>query len=115
MKHFVLNRLLSALALLLCAFAAWAVSLVQWRTSWRLFIPFVFLTFVLALGAMYGRMVGILGSIIAALVFARFMYEPLGSLRVEHQAARSSLAWMLLAGVTLSFLLLPASAHGKHR
>lgn len=108
------DRLWSALAVLLCAIAAWAVSLIQWR-SWRVFVPFAFLLFVLALGFVYGRMVGILGSIIAALVFAHSLYEPIGSLRVEQQTARSSLAWMLLAGVSLSYLLLPSSTHRQHK
>lgn len=115
MKTQLFDRLWAALALLFCALAAWAVSLVQWR-SWRLFVPFAFLILVLALGALYGRTVGILGSIVAALIFAHFMYEPLGSVWVDQRAARSSIAWMLLAGVSLSYLLLPASTgHRKHR
>ncbi len=109
------DRLWAALALLLCALAARAVSLIHWR-SWAMFVPFVFLLLVLALGAVYGRMVGILGSIIAALVFAHFLYEPIGSVRVDSHDARSALAWMLLAGVSLSYLLLPSSAgHRRHR
>jgi len=114
MKIFPLDRLGRVLALVVCGLAAWGVSLVQWRASWRVFVPFVFLLLVLLLGALYGRTVGILGSIIAALVFAHSMYEPVGSLYVDQQAARSSLAWMLLAGVSLSYLLLPSSSHG-HR
>jgi K+-sensing histidine kinase KdpD len=114
MKIFPSDRLWRVLALLLCSLAAWGVSMVHWRASWRGFVPFGFLLLVLALGAMYGRTVGILGSVIAALVFAHSMYEPVGSLYVDQQAARSSLAWMLLAGVSLSFLLLPPSA-SHHR
>lgn len=115
MKPLWLERLWRALALLLCALGAWAFSLVPWRTSLRVFVPFAFLLIVLALGLVYGRMVGILGSIIAALVFARFMYEPVGSIRVDQQTARASLAWMLLAGVSLSFLLLPSSPRQQRK
>jgi K+-sensing histidine kinase KdpD len=115
MKSQIFDRLWAALALLICAFAAWAVSLVQWR-SWRYVVPFAFLIVVLALGAIYGRTVGILGSVIAALIFARFLYEPIGSVWIDQRAARSNIAWMLLTGVSLSYLLLPASAsHHKHR
>jgi K+-sensing histidine kinase KdpD len=64
--------------------------------------------FVLALGMLFGRTVGILGSIIGALVFARSLYVPLGSFSIQDQGARSGVAWMLLAGVTLSYLLLPS-------
>lgn len=114
MKERFLNRLWPAVAVLLCALGAWAVSLVQWR-SWQLFVPFVFLLLVLALGAVYGRIVGILGSIIAALIFARFMYEPIGSVWIDQHAARSSLAWMILTGVSLSYLLLPASTGHRNQ
>ncbi len=115
MKQELLDRLGKALALLVCALSAWAISLIHWR-SLRLFVPFAFLVLVLALGAVYGRTVGILGSIVAALVFARYLYEPIGSLHIDQHDARSSLAWMLLAGISLSFLLLPASAgHHRHR
>ncbi len=112
MKKRVVAKLAPALALLLCASAAWVVTLVRWTPAAHEVVPFAFLVVVLALGMVFGRKVGILGSLIAAAVFAYSMYQPLGSIRVADQGARSGLAWMLLAGVTVSYLLLPPHGLG---
>jgi K+-sensing histidine kinase KdpD len=97
-----------AAALALCTVAAWLVTLVKWNPPAQEFIPFAFLGVVLALGWVFGRMVGIIGSVVSALVFAHLMYAPVGSFQIADQGARSGVAWMLLAGVSLSYLLLPA-------
>jgi K+-sensing histidine kinase KdpD len=113
MRDRLLQYISATLAVVACGLAAWAVSLVHWDPQWRALVPFAFLAVVLGLGALYGRMVGMLGSIVSALVFARSLYPPLGSLAVQEPASRSTLAWMLLAGVALSFLLLPPSRTAK--
>jgi len=52
-------------------------------------------------------MVGILGSITSAVIFAHLLYAPLHSIRVDDTAARASLAWMILAGIAIPYLVLP--------
>ncbi len=113
MRNRVARRIGPAAALLLCAIAAWLATLVKWSPSSQELVPFAFLVVVLALGILFGRSVGVLGSVIAALVFAYSLYHPVHSLRVADPGARSSLAWMLLAGVTLSYLLLPLHGIGS--
>uniref|UniRef100_UPI003979B23F hypothetical protein n=1 Tax=Salmonella sp. SAL4434 TaxID=3159889 RepID=UPI003979B23F len=49
----------------------------------------------------------VLGSILAGLVFAWFLYAPLGSIRVNDSSARGNLGWMVLAAVAVSNLLFP--------
>ena len=115
MKERIANAALASSVLLLCAAAAWSVSQFGWKHPYQLLLPFVFLVVVLALGSRYGRAVGMLGSITSALIFAHALYRPVGSFFVAEQAARSALAWALLAGVTLSFLLLPTGAEVQHR
>jgi len=110
MKGNLVHRLLPLVALLACGLLAWSATLIKWTSPLQELVPFIVLGIVLGLGMLFGRLVGILGSVIAAAILAYSMYEPLGSLRVANQAARSAVAWMLLAGVTLSYLLLPA--HG---
>jgi K+-sensing histidine kinase KdpD len=110
-KRYLARHLGPAIGVALCAAGAWAVTLFKWQSA-RELVPVVFLVFVLALGMLFGRTVGILGSIIGALMFARSLYLPLGSFRVSDPGARSGIAWMLLAGVTLSYLLLPSQ--GDH-
>lgn len=96
-----------ALPLALCAVVAWVLSLLPWDVSTRVFLPFGFLVVILALGAYWGRDVGMLASVVSAMVFAWALYRPVHSIEVSNPDARASLAWMLLAGVSLSFLLLP--------
>ena len=107
MKTYLARHIGPALAVLFCGVAAWALTLVKWE-SVRDLVPFAFLVVVLALGLAFGRTVGILGSMVSAAVFAHSLYQPLGSLRIADTGARSGVAWMLLAGVTLSYLLLPS-------
>jgi len=106
------DGLIALSALLLCGVAAWSISQLGWASSHREFLPFAFLGLVLFLGFRYGRAVGMLGSVVSAAVFAFALYQPVGSLAVSDDAARSALAWAMLAGVSASFLLLPT--HGGH-
>jgi K+-sensing histidine kinase KdpD len=114
MKEKAANALLAASSLLLCAAAAWSVSQFGWQTSHRLVVPFAFLALVLILGFRYGRAVGMLGSILSALIFAHALYQPVGSFFVSDQTARAALAWAILVGVSASFLLLPTAEDRRH-
>jgi len=102
-------------ALAACAAAAWTLSQFPWRAGTRTLVPFGFLLILFAIGAFWGRGVGIAGSLVAAVIFAHELFLPVDSLSISNADARSSLAWMLLAGVSLSFLLLPGgpSPHRK--
>ena len=77
------------------------------HSNFRLFVPLGFVVVLIALAARFGVMVSVLGSLLAAMIFAQRLYEPAGSLRVEQLAARENLAWMILAAVSLSYLLFP--------
>jgi K+-sensing histidine kinase KdpD len=96
-----------ALPLALCALVAWVLSLLPWDMAMRIFLPFAFLAVILVIGAYWGRNVGMLASVVSAMVFAWVLYRPVNSMAVDNPQARASLAWMVLAGVSLSFLLLP--------
>ena len=71
------------------------------------FLPLVFVIVIVAVAVRYGVMVGILGSITSAVIFAHLLYAPLHSIRVDDTAARASLAWMILAGIAIHYLVLP--------
>ncbi len=80
----------------------------------RRLVPAAFVVLVVGVALRFGALAGILGSLAGAVIFARWLYPPLGSLRVENAAARDHLGWMLLAGISLSYLLAVPGVTGKH-
>lgn len=79
----------------------------------NVFLPFLFVIVIVAVAARYGVMVGILGSIVSAVIFAHLLYSPLGSLQVDDITARSALAWMVLGGIAVPYLVLPGLRSNK--
>ncbi len=109
MRQFLDHLAKPAAGLLLCAALAFAVSLFAAPRPWRGTVPLAFSLVIFLLAAHYGRAVALFGSVAAAFIFAAVLYQPLGSIRVENPAEKSSLAWMLLGSITLSYLLLPGN------
>ena len=60
-----------------------------------------------------GIAVGIIGSLLSAAIFATTLFSPLGSLWISDLTARRNLAWMVLAGVVLSYLFAPSNSAQK--
>jgi K+-sensing histidine kinase KdpD len=97
----------------ICGFAAIVV--------WRLFggshyaglLPLGFVAVVLACARYFGALAGTLGSITAAVVFARF-YPP-DSFAVADNLARTSLALMVLTGTVFSWFLAASREHKRMR
>lgn len=112
MKKYLYHNVVRGVALLFLAAAAWAITFIRWEPVQGV-IPIAFVAMALGLGMLFGRTVGVLGSIVGALVFSYSLYQPLGSLSIKDQGARADVGWMLLAGVSLSYLLLPS--HHDHR
>jgi K+-sensing histidine kinase KdpD len=97
----------TAWGLVLCsALAVGSAYLFSNRPS-NVILPFLFVVVIVAIAARYGVMVGILGSVVSAAIFARMLYAPLHSFRVADVTARAALAWMILGGVAIPYLVLP--------
>ena len=77
------------------------------QTRLKLVLPLICLAIVLALAARFGVATGVLGSTFSALLLAYFVYAPAHSLRVANSDERASLSWLLLGGISLSFLFTP--------
>lgn len=92
------------LGILLSTAAAGAVSALvrHHAANW---VPIGFLLVVLIVALWFGTAAGILSSLLAALVFAIWLYAPVGHVAVQSAGARANLGWMILAGTSLSFLL----------
>ncbi len=104
----------NAAVLVVCAASAVVAGLLFGSRSSRFVIPIVFIA-LLVLGAMrYGALVGVVGSVLAGGIFAYLLYPPLHSLQVQDSGDRSQLAWVVLAGVALSYLLAGPGPHARH-
>jgi K+-sensing histidine kinase KdpD len=77
---------------------------------WKDVVPLVFTVVLLVVAAIFGFRAGVLGTVLAALVFAAFLFGPTRSLGVASDSARSNLGWMLLIGLVFSFLFAPPTS-----
>ena len=102
----LLSVLDTAIGTLLCASVALILALVFNKSRIELVLPLICLAMVLAVAARFGVATGVLGSITSALLLAYFVYAPDG-FRVGNADARASLSWLLLGGISLSFLFTP--------
>jgi K+-sensing histidine kinase KdpD len=66
-------------------------------------IPIVFLGVIILCSRYFGLLAGILGSVLAASIFAFFLFEPYGSFQVNDHQALSNLGLLLFAGIALSY------------
>src|SRR3569832_1225213 len=114
MRDFFLIALRTTTGVLLSAAAAVALAVFATGKPLRNYIPWIFVLILIALTARFGPMVSLIGSVIAVIVFARRVYAPVGSVAVNDDAAKASLAWMALISVVSAYLLFPPS-HPRHR
>ena len=81
-----------------------AVLVVLVRGSARSSLVPIFFIFVVVVCARYfGLLAGIFGSIGASALFALFLFQPYGTLRVNNHEALSNLGLLLFAGIALSY------------
>ena len=99
---------------IICSLAAIGAIAASEGHSWKNMVPLVFTVVLLIIAAFFGAKAGILGTVLAALVFALFLFSPTGNVSVANESARSNLGWMLLIGIGFSFLFAPPSS-GLHR
>jgi K+-sensing histidine kinase KdpD len=75
-------------------------------------VPFAFAGVLILLSWRFGALVSVVGSLMAVLIFADFLYSPRG-LHVESEVARANLAWMVLLAVAGSYLLFPPQVRSR--
>jgi K+-sensing histidine kinase KdpD len=103
----LLSLLDTAIGTLLCASVALVLALVFSKTRLEFALPLICLAVVLAVAARFGVATGVLGSIVSAFLFAYFVYSPEGSFHIASHDARANVSWLLLGGISLSFLFTP--------
>ena len=100
----------AAIGAALSGLAAIAATAFSAGHPWKDMVPLVFTAVLLFIAGIFGSRAGVLGTVLAALVFAAFLFGPTGSLGVASDAARSNLGWMLLIGLVFSFLFAPRNS-----
>ena len=95
---------------LICGLAAAAASVIAAGYTWRVFVPLIFTLVLVVVARIFGARAGIAGTALAALVFSMLLFNPLGKMQVSDAAARTNLGWMLLIGLTFSFLFAPPTS-----
>jgi two-component system, OmpR family, sensor histidine kinase KdpD len=92
------------LGALSCSVIAVVLSEFLQKNSFKAALPICFLLVILLVALRFGTMAGTLGTIVATVIFAFYLFEPLHSLEVASQAGRNNLLWMFLGGLVLSDL-----------
>lgn len=100
---------------LICGIAALGVCGFAAGHAWETTVPLIFSSLLLTVAFFFGASAGILGTLLATVVFAAVLFSPVGSVRVNSMAARSNLGWMLLIGVAFSLLFAPPTSGFRRR
>ena len=90
---------------LFCAALAAVMAAIYPASGHRTILPLLFIVVLLAVALRFGAAASVLGAFAAALIFAYFLFAPIGSLKVETEAARQNLAWMLLLGIPAGYFV----------
>ena len=109
-RQALLKRADTLIGAVLCGSAAAIVSVFSASYNWRVVVPLVFTAVLLFIASIFGLRAGVLGTLLAALIFAAFLFTPLGSVRVSNDAARANLGWMMLIGLGFSLLFAPPNS-----
>ena len=100
----------AAIGGLICVLAAVGLSAAADGHTWKNLVPLIFTAVLLLIAALLGARAGILGTLLAAVIFASFLFGPIGSIQVANESARANLGWMLLIGIGFSFLFAPPTS-----
>jgi K+-sensing histidine kinase KdpD len=100
----------AAMGAAISGLAAVGATMVAEGHPWKDIVPLVFTVVLLVVAALFGVRAGVIGTVLAALVFAAFLLTPTGSLNVANDSARNNLGWMLLIGLVFSFLFAPPTS-----
>jgi K+-sensing histidine kinase KdpD len=68
-------------------------------------VPIAFIVIITLVAIRCGALAGMVGALTAAVIFAYFLYKPLGTVSVDDPVARMNLAWLVLGGLACSYLL----------
>lgn len=99
----------------ICALTALAASALAAGRSWQSWMPLAFTAVLFLTALLFGSRAGLLGSVLAALIFSLFLFAPIGKIAVADPTARMNLGWMTLTGIAFSLLFAPPRSRFPRR
>jgi len=100
----------AAIGGLVCALAALALTAAANGHAWKNLAPLIFTVVLLIIAGLFGARAGIIGTVLAGMIFASFLFNPMGNIQVADESARGNLGWMMLIGIGFSFLFAPPTS-----
>jgi K+-sensing histidine kinase KdpD len=100
-------KLKPLLGTVLCGALAVAISLMGQGKPGKSTLPIWFLAAVMLIIFRFGSLAGVLGTIASGIIFAVYLFEPLGQLAVHNEVQKNNLIWMVLVGLALSIFGCP--------
>jgi hypothetical protein len=97
---------MTAIGGLLCGLAAACVGAIASGHPWAANVPLLFCPLLIVAAEVFGSRAGTLGTVLSALVFGSLLFQGNSN---ANGAYRANLAWMLLIGISFSFLFAPPS------
>jgi K+-sensing histidine kinase KdpD len=104
------SLLKTALGAVICAWSAALTCILLHGREVGAALPVAFLAIVVLVAIRFGTAAGVLGTAVSAILFAIFLYRPMGALSVNSTAARTNLAWLVLGGLACSYLIAPVGS-----
>ena|SRR5436305_4690425 len=93
----------------ICGLVAALASTLAQGHSWQIITPLLFSGVLLLISIVFGVRAGVLGTLVATVIFALFLFH-IGDIKLADEAAKGNLAWMLLLGLCFAFFFAPSSA-----
>jgi K+-sensing histidine kinase KdpD len=101
-RQILLNTLFGAT---LCGVSAGVIAKLFQHVATRYVVPLCFLLVLAVIARVFGVVAGVVGCVIATIIFAVVLFAPVGSLSVGNLKERSSVAWMALLGLAVSYFV----------
>ncbi|HSK44041.1 MAG TPA: hypothetical protein VLA83_09170, partial [Candidatus Binatia bacterium] len=81
----------AAIGGLVCALAALVTTAAANGHTWKNLAPLIFTVVLLIIAGLFGARAGIIGTVLAAMIFASLLFNPMGNIQVADEAARGNL------------------------
>ena len=96
------DRFKTVLGTVLCVALSAVISLMGQTKPGKSLLPIWFLAVIMVIVFRFGTQAGIWGTLLSGMIFAAYLFEPIGSLAIHNEAQKEHLMWMVLVGLAIS-------------